>query len=522
MSFHLYAPYANSLIIDKAIQSKDKSFLLTAVIIFALASISGEIFLALKEVLTTYLECKIALWYRRKIHKKVRNLRDIKNIDVGELISYNTSDLNLIEQKIRFHTENIINSLQIIAIFIFIGYINWKFTPLLILVLPLYGFLPKLLGKKISEKSYEVQVSLETISKDLSNSYNFSKEIRLYNKEHWDFNRVNKTFYKSIKPLVQLEVYRNLYTFGNVIYFIFLCIILYFSSLSVINKEISLGTLVALITYFGYISNPIQGIVYNLGRLKSLEAAEMRLDNFFNKQSFIKGTIKLSDQTPIDISINSLYLVKNNKEILSNVNLYIKSGEFIGIVGESGSGKSSLLNILAKLDYHNNGNVTLQGKCIEDINHQSFYQHVKFVSQEPDFIEGSVKDNLLIDSNDFELANALFKKLGLEFLVDCFDYQLEKNAKNLSGGQRQRLALARALIVNPSILILDEATSALDEYTEQKVMKIIHELRKNKTTILATHNVDNLKDADRTVVFSNGRILETNNHNSEHEQYYLV
>ncbi|KML31365.1 ATP-binding cassette domain-containing protein [Priestia aryabhattai] len=510
LGFYLYAPYANSLIIDEAIQSKDKTALIKIVLIFAAASILGEIFLSLKEILASYLETQITLGYRRNIHKKVRNLRNINGIHEGELVSYNINDVNLLKQKIRIHIENIINLLQLLIIFIFIGYIDWRFIPVMIFIIPIYGVLPKFLGKKVSTKSYEVQTSLEVISKKLSDSYNLSKEIRLFNKEEWDYKKLDEIFKHITKPVVKLEIYKNLYSLGNIIYFMFLCIILYFSSVSVINGKMSLGTLMALITYFGYVSRPIQGIVYNFGLLKSIEASEVRLRNLYQKKDLSRGSLELDNSKPVDIILRNVHLEKNGNVILENINLEIKHGEFIGIIGPSGGGKSSLLNLLSRLDYPTKGCIELQGHAIEDVKIEEFYKNIKFVSQETNFIEGTVIENLLIDPNivDKNFLNNLFCRLDLAFLKDNFYYEMEYNGNNFSGGQKQRLALIRALITNPNILILDEATASLDEQTEEKVIELLQELRKNKTTIFVTHNINNLRYANKTFMVDKGKLVD--------------
>ncbi|WP_267894854.1 ATP-binding cassette domain-containing protein [Lentibacillus sp. Marseille-P4043] len=214
----------------------------------------------------------------------------------------------------------------------------------------------------------------------------------------------------------------------------------------------------------------------------------------------------------MDIIFENVNFEKKGKTILNNVTFCIKSGEFIGIAGKNGSGKSSLLNLLSRLEYLNSGKIKIQNIDLSDINYVSLYKNVKYVCQENEFIQGTILDNIFGEPNDdidVTYIEWLFNKFDMPFSrKDLYNYQVSENGNNLSGGQKQRLAIIRALVFNPPILLLDEITSSLDKETEKKVLSTIDELRKGKITLFISHRMDNLKNVDKLIKLDNGKVSE--------------
>lgn len=215
-----------------------------------------------------------------------------------------------------------------------------------------------------------------------------------------------------------------------------------------------------------------------------------------------------------------------DKSILDNISLTIEAGEMVGIVGETGSGKSTLVTLLMGLVDVSSGKIFLDNKNVANIDRRVLRRQIGVVSQDGYFFKESIKKNIAFGEKDVseekiieackiaEIWDDIQKMpMGLETI-------LSENAANISGGQKQRLALARAIINNPKILILDEATSALDNITERKIQKSLKEI--SCTRIVVAHRLETIIDADKIVVLKEGKIIGMGKHEEllKNNSYY--
>ncbi len=516
LSAYLYIPTANKSLIDEGIYSGNHNKLIMTVIILFLSFVLAELLLAIKQVILTYIENLYSLFIRINIHKKVRNLKDIDQFSSSQLISYHINDVNIAKQKIRRNLDNIISYIEVFIICLIVSFISLKFLIIVLLIIPIYAILPKILGNKIALYSTLVQGQLEKITGTLTNSYNLSKEIRIYQKEIWDNNKTEAEFRKIIRPVVKLDIFYNLYFIGNLLYSAFLCLIFYFGAILVQDNKITIGTLFALTTYIGYISRPIQSIVQNLGQLKSVKVSESRIKEVLKSTEILNRDVSLANLDIKKIEFNNVILNVDNSQVLKDVSFFVKKGEFLGITGVSGSGKTSILNLLAKLSSPTSGEILINDINIENFDNYDYYSNLKYVFQESNFIQGTLIENMFLAETDIDKISLLKKLLvifNLEFLSNNLNYMIENNGANLSGGQKQRLSVIRALLCNPTILLLDEATSGLDSDMANKIISHIKEIRKEKITILITHDPNILKIVDNVIVINNGRI---GGYNEEH------
>lgn len=505
----LYIPIANKNIIDNGIESNDRNKLLLFILLYFITVVAAELFTAIKQIIITYIESLYSLYLRQMLHLKIRKLKNLDQFTNGQLISHHISDVNLAKQKLRRYFDNIINLLILISIFIFVSYINIKFSFIVILIFPIYAIFPKILGKRITKQSLIIQNNLELITESLTNSYNISKEIRVYQKENWDYKRVDEKFRLNVSPVVKLEVLNNLFIMGRIFYSIFLSIIFYFGAVMVQEDSISLGTLFALTSYMAYISGPINSLVFNYGYMKSINASESRIKNVLYSKERKNGNLVFKNKESFNIVFSNVSLKIADKLILDNISLNINTGEFICITGRSGSGKTSILNLLTKLFNPSNGEIFINNTEINLINDKEYYHIVKSVFQESRFIKGTLLENMFLDLNNLskiEFMNKLLVEFDLDFLYNNPNYEIEYDGKNLSGGQKQRLALIRALLYDSPILLLDEVTSAIDKSMSRNIILRIKEMRKDKITILVTHDTDLLSYADKILELNSCKI----------------
>lgn len=510
LSAYLYVPTANKNVIDKGIYSEDTKILLAMIIIFFISLVLSQMFIALKEILITYVENLYSLFIRRNIHKKIRNIEDIEKYSTSQLISYHINDVNVAKQKFRILLDNVISVLEILLVCIIVATIEYKFLIIITLIIPVYAIMPKVLGKKITLSSIQVQNQLEKITERITNSYNMSSEIRIFQKETWDYNETDNQFKKIIKPVVKLSLYNNLFVISNLFYSAFLCLVFYFGAILVKENDITIGTLFALTTYIGYISAPVQAIAYNIGQLKNIAVSENRIKEVYQstditERKYIDAHIDYSN-----IKFEHVEFNINNTQILNSISFEINLGDFFAISGISGSGKTSILNIIARLTNPTNGKVLINNVDIETIQHKDYFNHICYIFQESKFFDGTLLENLFIDQDEYkkiELLKELLVIFELDSLINSLDFMIENNGSNLSGGQKQRLNTIRGILRNTPILLLDEVTSGIESELAIKVMRYIKYLRKDQITLFISHDPNIINMATKKINIHKGSLV---------------
>ena len=235
------------------------------------------------------------------------------------------------------------------------------------------------------------------------------------------------------------------------------------------------------------------------------------------EEKLTKEEIDLLNDINIEIK-NVDFSYDKQRKVLENVNVSIPKGKMIALVGESGCGKSTITNLLLKQEKVDKGEITLNGINLNYIPFEVLTKKVGFINHSAYIFNGTIEDNLRMgkfDANEKELNEAL-KKANLYEFIQSLPEKLKTNVGEggslLSGGQKQRLALARTIITNPEIYIFDEATSNIDIESEEKIWKAIYEIAQNKTVIVISHRLANVKNADNIYVLDKGKIVENGNH----------
>ena len=204
--------------------------------------------------------------------------------------------------------------------------------------------------------------------------------------------------------------------------------------------------------------------------------------------------------------------------MLENVSVHINQGEMIGIVGASGAGKSTLINLIMRLYDVNEGVIEIDNVDIRDISQQALRSQIGVVLQETHLFHGSIRDNICYAkpyATNEEIIRAAKLANAHDFICDLpqgYNTMIGERGFSLSGGERQRIAIARAMIHNPSILILDEATAALDTETEKMIQDSLNVLMEGRTTLAIAHRLSTLRNADKLIVLDNGHIAEFGTH----------
>ncbi|WP_448915742.1 peptidase domain-containing ABC transporter [Eubacterium ramulus] len=297
-------------------------------------------------------------------------------------------------------------------------------------------------------------------------------------------------------------------------------LVLWCGALKVIQGEISIGELLSFYTLMSYFLSPVESILSLQSKIQSALVAANRLNDVYDLKQEETGSMNL-DKNISEIIFDKVKFRYGHREtVLDNISFSVKKGEKLALVGESGSGKSTISKLLESLYHSESGEIKINGQQLEMYTLSSLRKRIASVSQNIFLFSDSIKNNLIFGISEDEVPSD--EEIERVLTICKCDFvkeqpfgmysMLEENASNLSGGQKQRLAIARALLRKPQVLILDEATSALDSETEFEIQKNLKAYLPDIITISITHKMSTTRDADQILVLNHGEIIERGSH----------
>lgn len=288
----------------------------------------------------------------------------------------------------------------------------------------------------------------------------------------------------------------------------------------IMNNDITVGVLTAFLAYISRFYSRLDSMSRIVSVTQKAAAGSKRIFDILDYKSSVpeaENPIKI-DQLKGALELRNVSFRYGSRQVLDGVNLKVKQGEMVGLVGHSGSGKSTLVNLLCRFYDVSDGEVLADGIDIRQIEMASYRRNIGLVLQEPYLFFGTIAENIAYgrpDATREEIIAAARLAHAHEFILRLphgYDSLVGERGQSLSGGERQRISIARALLIDPKILILDEATSSVDSQTEKEIQKALDNLVKGRTTIAIAHRLSTLRKADRIVVMDRGKVVEEGPH----------
>lgn len=357
----------------------------------------------------------------------------------------------------------------------------------------------------------------------LVESLNGMQTVKAFNAERKANYETESRFVKLLKSVFRLSFIGNMQNAMKV--FVELVggiVILWVGGVDVIHGSLTMGQLITFQSLLVYFLDPVKNLINLQPQMQTAVVAADRLGEILDLEAE-KGESERRKLHPEsiagDIELKNIdFRYGTRKLVLEDVSLTIRKGEKVAFVGESGSGKTTLAKLLLHLYQAESGEILINGNNIEDIRIETLRERIAYIPQETFLFSGSIYENLTLGI-DYpvmeEVVDAAKKAQAHGFINEMplrYETRLEENGANLSGGQRQRLAIARAMLKKPDVLILDEATSNLDAVTERALDETIREFSKDMTTIFIAHRLSTIKNCDRIYVMDKGRIIESGTH----------
>lgn len=392
-----------------------------------------------------------------------------------------------------------------------------------VIVVALYGVIVFAFNKpvkKINEKQMEDN---SQVTSYLVETLNGIETVKAFHAEDKAQAKTDKLFVKLLKSVFKGGMITNAQqTLTGAISTIGGTVILWVGVVSVLNGNMTLGSLLTFNALLAYFLDPVKNLINLQPTMQTAIVAAERLSEILDLEleKAADENRKLSPQTlnyPIKIE-NLDFRYGTRKLVLENINMTIGAGEKIALVGESGSGKTTLSKLLMNFYPWEKGEIFIGDYNLKDINLESLRNRIAYISQDIFLFSGTIRENLELGNEDATLEDIIEAcKLSKadEFINQMplrYETMLEENGANLSGGQKQRLAIARALLKKPDILIMDEATSNLDSITEKAIEKTFNNLSSNITTIIIAHRLSTIMRCDKIFVMENGKFIEQGNH----------
>lgn len=471
--------------------------------------------------LSQKLDIALLLGYYNHVLKLPMNFFGTRK--VGEIVS-RFNDASKVRDAISGATLTImIDTIMAVAGGIFLYLQNSSMFAVTVLVVFFYCAIVFSFNKwyrKLNEAQMENNAQLTSY---MIESLNGIQTIKAYNAERKVDLETESKFIQLLRSIFKLSWVSNLQ--GSLVSFVELTggiVILWVGAYNVIKGKLTIGQLITFNSLLVYFLDPVKNLINLQPQMQTAVVAANRLGEILDlepEKSEREDKKLMLDSLKGDIWFkNVTFRYGTRKPVLENITMHIKQGEKIALVGESGSGKTTLVKLLLNLYSPEEGEVLINNNNIKDINIEKLRDKIAYIPQETFLFSGSIMENLTLGIDDVtteEVIEASKKAQAHEFINALplrYETRLEENGANLSGGQRQRLAIARAILKKPDILILDEATSNLDSITERAIEKTIEEYSTDMTTIIIAHRLSTIKRCDMIYVMEKGKIIEAGNH----------
>ncbi len=446
----------------------------------------------------------------------------VKNTS-SKVMSRITNDINALQEALIKVPPTIIrDSLVIIGMIGGLFYLHWRYAFIIVVVLPVLGLPLAQFARKLKKASKDSMVQISEIYTSLQEILSGFSVIKSFCKEEHEEKRFavnNKEYYNVQQRITRVDARTT-----PVMEFLSMtgvAVVLWFGGKDVIDGVWTLGDFTAFILAITQMYQPIKNFAQLNSTIQKAVAGSERVFEILDEKNSIYDlpNAKVLDSFSKDIVYKNVnFSYEKGKQILRGINIDIKKGQTVAFVGSSGSGKSTIANLVLRFYDVDNGEILVDGINIKDLKLSSLRDKIGVVSQDVFLFNDTIKYNISygkMDATDEEIETVAKAANAHKFISKMpkgYNTLIGERGMKLSGGEKQRIAIARAMLKNPPILVLDEATSALDSESEKLVQEAIETLMKNRTVILIAHRLSTVINADKIVVIDKGCVAEVGKH----------
>lgn len=522
----LMQPMIMQHIIDNGIAEQDTSYVVKMSLLMLLMAFIGLVGGVGCSIYSTKAAINFATDIRQDVFHKVERF-SAKNTDrfgAGKLITIAANDISSVQQAIMMTLRVLVRSpLLFIGSVIIVFTSAREFFSILLVIIPLLALMNWYFMKNAGKLFRKVQESIDKVNTKLQENLAGVRVVKAFGRQDYEitgFSEVNN-------ELTKVNMSANQVMMGLMPVMLFLVNIgivaaLWMGVMKVDQGVTEVGVILAFINYLTITLNALissSHVLMSISRaFPSAERIQQVLStdieivdgNEPNQPEQIRGNVSFRN---VDFSYS-----KNGEHVLENITFEAKSGEKIGIIGTIGSGKSTLIKLLPRLYDVDSGEILIDGRNIKDFKIAQLRTAIGVIPQKATLFSGTISDNLRYgkeNATEADMERASKASNAFEFidkLEGKYEHVLAQGGNNLSGGQKQRLAITRALVREPAILIVDDSTSAVDALSEKSILKALHQNYKNSTTFIIASKISSIMNADQILVMEDGKIVGTGTH----------
>jgi ABC-type multidrug transport system fused ATPase/permease subunit len=468
---------------------------------------------------------KVVLDLRRRLYTHLQTMPPsyFEHERTGQLLARVVNDVAALQSLVTIGIEDLISApVLIVGSFFLMLVISPPLTAIALVLLPLVGWLMWRLGRKLRRASYETQVALGQLTALLRESFSAIKLVQAFGAEEQallQFDQRNRQVYQHALRAIRLRTLLS--PSVELIGTIGVIVGVFIGGIFVIQGWLRPESLLAFMVYFYTLASSTRRLTQIQAVREQVAGAAERVFQVLDTEPEITDVPDAIDLPTVKGEVtfeNVRFRYPNGDEVLKGVSFRIRPGERVAIVGPSGVGKTTIVMLLMRFYEPTEGRILIDGHDIRKIRLTSLRRHIGLVLQDSFVIDGTIRENIAMgnpDATDEEIVEAAKLANAHEFiekLPNGYDTWVGEGGAFLSVGQRQRIALARALLKKPAILVLDEVTSHLDAESEAAVQQAIERAMQGRTVILIAHRLSTVKNADRILVLQDGQIVEEGRH----------
>ena len=510
---------------DMAIASGIQAVLETALLFIILSAVNfglGVLNSATHAYLSERIVRSVQVEFFRAIHQKSMKFHD--NSRTGELLSLATSDsrnLSWMETSIRMLSIAVITTVSVV---ITMQLLDWRLLLIFLMFVPFIAISIFRHGKKLARVSVERQRLFARWQATLQENLIGIRALRTLSNRDREFKKYDNDLLAVKKVLIKRGIISARY-FSSLYLYLAMGVSFILGGFLVVQGEITTGTLIAFNSLILLVRNVNELIRVSIFLGSMGFAGGRRVFDVLLEQQLLKdGRSPIPSRLSGKIEYNhvSFRYESLSTDILKDITLEINTGTTVAILGHTGCGKTTLIKLLQRLYDPTEGQVIVDGKVIKDYPIEQYRKQVGVIEQDTFIFSATIKENILyglhgVEGNYIDEQVVQAAKLAHlhEFIMSLpkqYNTMVGERGITLSGGQRQRLAIARALIINPPILVMDDSTSAVDARTEAEIQRALKNLMADRTTLIITHRLSTIRKADKVILMENGRIKVTGTH----------
>lgn len=468
----------------------------------------------------------VAFDLRNVIFEQLQNLSFSyhDHAQTGKLMTRMTSDVELVKQFVGTGLLQLISAIILLSGTLIIMFVmNWILALAIVVLLPIIMVILVMFIRRIMPVSKAVQQKLGALNTILQENLAGMRVVKAFAREDYERSRYLIQNDKLLdENLGLVKIFANLFPLMFFVANMAVVGIIWIGGFQVINEQLTLGELVAFTGYLWFLLMPM----FMMGMIGSMmsraEASAQRIFEVIDADSEVKNAENAIELPPVKGRVEfedvCFRYIGGEQNVLNEVSFRVEPGDTVAILGETGSGKSSIINLIPRFYDVTSGRVTIDGKDVRDVTLNSLRSQIGIVLQETTLFSGTIRENIAYgcpDASMQEIVSVAKAAQANDFITDLQDgYEtiVGERGIGLSGGQKQRIAIARALLVDPRILILDDSTSSVDAETEYKIQQALQVLIKGRTSFVIAQRISTVRNADMILLLSKAELVAQGTH----------